>query len=238
MPGWVPLTLVASFALALFGWDWPVLLPFKLLAVMAHETGHALGALLVGGSVNRVTVAPNESGECLSMIPTGFFGRVVVSSGGYVGNAVISALLVVLSVRLRRGRVLAIAAAVWLAAVGLLYARDAFTLGFAAAMATAFALAARFVPETGLQVGALFLAAFNSLYAARDLFDDLWHGEVRAQSDAAILASGTLVPAVVWAAVWTALALLVLAVGVRAAFWSRGPVSAGAFATPRSRPAP
>lgn len=50
-------------------WDFAVLTPFKLLAVMGHETGHAIAAKLVGGEVNQVTVRLNQSGECLSSIP-------------------------------------------------------------------------------------------------------------------------------------------------------------------------
>lgn len=236
---WVPLTLVACLALAFFAWDSVALLPLKLLAVMAHETGHALASLLVGGSVNQVTLRPNESGSCLSQIPVGFLGKVAVSSGGYVGNALISAVLLVLTIRFRAGRPLAIAAAAWLGLVALLYARDLFTLGFAAGFAVVFGLAARLLPQTGLQVLNLFLATFNSVYAARDLFDDLWNGQVRSQSDAQILADGTGVPALAWAAAWTALALLVLAVGARAAFGGAAKVrSAAASGAPRSPAAP
>lgn len=52
-------------------WDSAVLLPFKLLAVMGHETGHARAAWLVGGSVDRVSLALNRGGECISRIPDG-----------------------------------------------------------------------------------------------------------------------------------------------------------------------
>jgi hypothetical protein len=47
-----------------------------------------------------------------------------------------------------------------------------------------------------------------------DLKDDLWNGAVRAQSDAQLLANLTVVPAIVWAAVWTVVSLGILATGL------------------------
>jgi hypothetical protein len=38
---------------------------------MGHETGHARAAWLVGGSVDRVSLALNQGGECISRIPDG-----------------------------------------------------------------------------------------------------------------------------------------------------------------------
>ena len=45
--------------------------------------------------------------------------------------------------------------------------------------------------------------ACPALYAVMDLKDDLWNSAVRSQSDAQLLADLTIVPAVVWAALWT-----------------------------------
>jgi dolichyl-phosphate-mannose--protein O-mannosyl transferase len=63
----------------------------------------------------------------------------------------------------------------------------------------------------------LFIAAFTALYAVFDLRDDLWNPAVRSRSDAALLADLTWVPAVVWAGLWTLLAVGLLAA---AAYWS------------------
>lgn len=205
--------LIGLMALGVFGWDWPIFLPFKLLAVMGHETGHAVGSWIAGGSVVRVSIRPEEAGECLSRIPDGFINRIIVSSGGYVGAAIVSALLLLFTFRFNLRRVTLWFACAWLVAMGIFYARDLFTFGFCAVMAGLFALAAKKAPPNVLGVLNLFIAAFTSLYAAMDLKDDLWNSAVRAQSDAQILASETHVPAVVWAAVWTVLATAVLLVG-------------------------
>lgn len=194
-------------------WDSPVLLPFKLLAVMGHETGHALAALFLGGSVDHVSLALNEGGECLSRIPDGFFARVALSSAGYVGSAIISVLLLVLTFRFNARRLMLGAACVWLALMGVFYARDGFTLLFCIGMAIVFGLGAKFLPS-GLVAGInTFIASFTALYALMDLKDDLWNSEVRAMSDAGILASTTMVPSIVWAFLWSLLSAVLLGLG-------------------------
>ncbi len=205
--------LLAVVVLGTVFWHSAVLLPFKLLAVMGHETGHAVASLLVGGSVERVTLGFDESGQCLSRIPDGFFARVVVYSAGYVGSAIIAMLLLVLSFRFNARRAMLALACVWLVVMGVFYARDAFTMVFAVVMAAAFGVGAKWLPESVVGGVNIFIASFTALYAVIDLKDDLWNSAVRAQSDAALLADLTWVPAIAWAAVWTLVSVGVLAVG-------------------------
>ncbi len=225
--------LVGIVVAGAFFWDAPALLPFKLLAVMGHETGHALAALVVGGSVDRVSLSLDESGECLSRIPDGFFARVLVFSAGYVGSAIISVLLLVLSFRFDARRLMLGAACLWLALMGLFYARDAFTLLFSLGMAALFGVGAKWLP--GALVGGLnlFIASFTALYAVMDLKDDLWNSAVRSHSDAQLLANVTIVPALVWAALWTLVSVAVLLAGAWLALRSPTPPAKGA-ATPRA----
>lgn len=225
--------LAACLAVGVLAWDTPALWPFKLLAVMAHETGHALATLAVGGGVQQVSISGNEAGACLSSYPDSFLAKVLVYSGGYVGNALISALLLLLTFRLNARRLILGAACAWLLAMGLFYARDAFTLAFCAVMAALFGLGARLLPLAAVGLLNTFLASFNALYAAFDLRSDLWTGAVRAQSDAQLLANVTVVPALVWAALWSLGGVLVLAWGVWLALHTReGAPSRPAAATP------
>jgi hypothetical protein len=225
--------LVGIVVAGAFFWDSPALLPFKLLAVMGHETGHALAALLVGGTVDRVSVAMNEGGECLSRIPDGFFARVLVYSAGYVGSAIISVLLLVLSFRFDARRVMLGLACVWLTLMGVFYARDGFTLLFAVVMAALFAAGTKWLPDSLVGALNIFIASFTALYALMDLKDDLWNSAVRAQSDAQLLANVTIVPALVWATVWTLLSLGVLVAGAWLALLT--PASKLPSAMPASR---
>lgn len=95
------LVLLGTVVASIFFWETRALLPFKLLAVMGHETGHAVAALLVGGSVDAVGLSLDEGGHCLSRTPEGFFARTIVYSAGYVGSAVVATVLLVLTFRFR-----------------------------------------------------------------------------------------------------------------------------------------
>jgi hypothetical protein len=191
-------------------WDSPALWPLKLLVVMMHESGHALATLLTGGAVDRITLAANESGSCLSRLPSGTLAQVAVYSAGYVGSALAGAFLLLATFRFRLRRVVLGAACVWLAGMGILYAGDGFTLAFCMGTALVLGLAAKYLPEGGVDMLNLFLAAFTALYVAFDLRSDLWHAAGGSVSDAALLASVTPVPSWAWAAIWSFASLLVL----------------------------
>ncbi|MFZ5471076.1 MAG: M50 family metallopeptidase [Myxococcota bacterium] len=209
--------LVVALALGVALWDSPVLWPLKILVVAFHETGHAVASLWVGGSVEHITLRPNESGECLSSLPSGFFAKVAVYSGGYLGSALTGALLLLFTFRLRLRRIVLGAMSAWLVVIAFFYARDGFTLLFCLGTAGVLGTGARVLPLAAVEVLNLFLAAFSSLYAVMDLKDDLWDGSARAHTDAQLLANVTFVPSLVWAAVWTLFALAVLST---AGWWS------------------
>jgi len=202
--------LVVCLAVGLVLWDSPVLWPLKVLVVMIHETGHAVASLLVGGTVDRISVSGNEAGQCLSRLPDSALGAMVVYSAGYVGSALVGGVLLLSTYRYRVRRWMLGAAAGWLVVMALLYGRDLFTVVFCLGTAGALAAAARWLPSDLVDVVNLFLAAFCSLYAVFDLRSDLWDGATRARSDAALLAQITYVPAVVWAALWTLASLAIL----------------------------
>ncbi len=193
-------------------WDSPALWPMKVLVVMMHESGHALAALLVGGSVERIHLAADESGSCLSRLPPGTLGQIAVYSGGYLGSAVAGAGLLLATFRFRLRRWVLGTASVWLTVMGVLYAGDSFTLFFCVGTAVVLGLGAKFLPDGVVDALNLFIAAFTALYALFDLRSDLWDSTVRARSDAALLAELTYVPAVVWAGLWSLLAIGLLAV--------------------------
>lgn len=191
-------------------WDSPVLLPVKLLVVMMHESGHAIASLIVGGEVQHITLRADQSGECFSRLPVGVFRQIIVFSAGYLGSAVAGAALLLATFRFRLRRWVLGAACVWLVVMGVLYARDAFTLAFCLGTAAVLGLAAKFLPSEAVDVVNLFLAAFTALYALFDFRDDLWNSAVRGHSDAGLLAQQTWVPAIIWASLWTLMGFALL----------------------------
>ncbi len=233
------IALLAALAVGLFFWDSPALWPLKLLVVMMHESGHAIGTLLVGGSVDHVVLNVDESGACLSRVPNGFLAQVVVYSSGYVGSAVAGAALLLATFRFRLRRAVLVAGSIWLAVMGVAYAGNLFTLLFCLGTAGLLAACARLLPDGAVEVLNLFVAAFSALYVVFDLRDDLWDHRVRAISDAALLAELTWVPEILWAVLWTLFSLAILG----AAAWSavrrqRRLTSADAFGRRRTTAGP
>lgn len=202
--------LVACLVAGTLLWDYPVVLPLKLVVVAMHETGHALASLFVGGSVDRISLSSDQSGYCLSRLPEGTLRQITVYSAGYLGSTIAGSLLLLATFRFRMRRAVLGGMSVWLAVVGLLYGRDTFTLFFCFGAAAALGLAAKFLPDGAADALNLFLAAFSVLYAVIDLRDDLWDGAVRTRSDAALLSDLTYVPSIVWAAVWTVGSVVIL----------------------------
>lgn len=204
------LVLGLALAAGVFFWDSPALWPLKLFVVAVHESGHALATWAVGGSVQRILLARDESGACLSRLPPSLFGQVLVYSAGYVGSAMAGGLMLIATFRFRLQRAVLWAACLWLGALALLLAGNAFTLLFCLGTALALGLCARFLPAAAVDVINLFMAAFTALYVVFDLRDDLWDGATRKVSDAALLAQVTWIPAMAWAAVWTLFSLAAL----------------------------
>ena len=210
------LTLFASALVGVLFWHaWP-LYPFKLLVVLMHESGHAFATLLVGGSVDRISISPDEGGVTFSRYAPGFLREIVISSAGYVGSTVSGCVLLWTAARSRDGRWPVVALATWTSAVTLLWVRDGFTLLFVGGCTLALLLVAKFgapLLRRGLLV---FLATFACSYALYDIKDDLLHFASRSgQSDADALAHATLVPAIVWAVAWGALSIVLVVLTLR-----------------------
>lgn len=83
--------LVVYGALRFFGGSIgaTLLYPVTLLVTFLHELGHALGALLTGGSVEGMQINPDGSGYTI----TRGGSRGVTLIGGYLGSAVLGNLL-------------------------------------------------------------------------------------------------------------------------------------------------
>jgi hypothetical protein len=205
--------LLVLLALAVAGvwlWDRPWLAPLRLLVVLVHETGHALATLALGGRVERVVIAADESGQCLSAVPPGWLAQVAVYSAGYLGSALSGALQLILAFRFRLHRPVLFAMGAWVTAMGLLYGGNAFTVVFCLFTGAALLALARVLPAGAVRAAVMGFAVFTGLYALFDLRDDLWRSSVRGVSDAALLAAQTHLPALAWAALWSLLSVVIL----------------------------
>jgi hypothetical protein len=87
--------LAAAISLAASLTPWGPLLrsPFKLFTTWVHECGHAAMTVLLGGSVQSITIEPDTSGLTLSRIPESRLDAALVASSGYLGASVVGCLL-------------------------------------------------------------------------------------------------------------------------------------------------
>ena len=210
------IALGASAVLGVLFWHaWP-LYPFKLLVVLMHESGHAVATLLVGGTVDRIAISPDEGGVTFSRYAPGLIREVIISSAGYVGSAVSGCVLLFTAARAKAARWPLVALAAWTAMVAVLWVRDGFTLLFVGGCTLVLGLVARFGPPLLRRGLLVFLAAFSVCYALYDIKDDLLHfSSWSGKTDADALAHATLIPAIVWAIAWGALSIALVAVTLR-----------------------
>ncbi len=206
--------LLLCAALALLFWDTPLLLPFRLFVTMVHETSHALVGLATGGHVLAIRISLNGAGVTLVQGGNLF----LTASAGYVGSALFGAGLLLLARDRRRRRPLLQALAIGLVLATLLFFRETTGIVAALLLAAAFwALAAR-GPDWLVALLVYLLAVLNGLYAIVDLLVllQLSGPAAAAVSDAATLQRLTGVPALFWALLWTAIAVFVQYLALRA----------------------
>jgi hypothetical protein len=94
--------------------------PFSLLATWAHEMGHGLAALLVGGSFHQLEIFPRLSGMATTTTGGGL-PQAIMAAGGLVGAPLLGAGIIALGPRPAWARgilfglagVLALSVAIW-----------------------------------------------------------------------------------------------------------------------------
>ena len=94
------MTLLVATAVSLLLWfipfAWLLYYPFELFVTFIHEGGHALAAVVTGGSVDHMWIASDTQGLTVSRGQGGMLSQMFVSSAGYLGAMAYGALLLVL----------------------------------------------------------------------------------------------------------------------------------------------
>jgi hypothetical protein len=188
--------------------------PLRIFVTFLHECGHAVAALITGGSVQSISVYPDTSGLTFTRGGLGF----LVSSAGYVGTTVAAAALV-LALRWLPSRLVLGGLGGSLALITLLWVRNPFGLAAGVVLAVALLGGARYLSPRNAQLAVAFLAVQSGMNALFDLRTILLLARSGHQhNDAAFLASATGVPAVVWAVLWAAMSVAILWVAIRTGY--------------------
>lgn len=224
-------TLLIATALSVALWFIPYVsiltYPFQLFVTFIHEGGHALAAILTGGSVRSLSVAMDTSGLTETYIAEGsLIARLFVSSAGYLSAMAYGALMLILVRRTIAARaVLAGSAALILALTlvfGLVVPLTYFSFSpFTIVSGVLISLGLLFAAKRANARTANFLVSFlavqcvlNALFNLRDLLILSAGSDVR--TDAGNMAAATGIPAIFWAMIWIGIAFLILSMALRA----------------------
>lgn len=215
------LVLIAIAILTVAAWQVElgrlVLYPFTLFATYAHEMGHGLTAMLFGADFDKLLLYPDGSGLAYWSGNVGRVGRGMIALGGLVGPSVAGALLLVLSRKIHRSRILLYALSVFMAVSLVLFARSLFAIVFIGAAAVLIGVVAHFAHQL-----APFVLQFLGVQLCLALWRDVSYmfsdggiiDGVQRTSDSAAIAEALLLPYWFWGAVAAAFSIAVLAIGL------------------------
>ena len=191
-------------------WSTPVLLPLKILVVLLHELSHLFAVLLTGGSVESLSLRPQEGGAVLSRGGN----RFLTLSSGYLGSLLIGLGLLWAALHSRADRWVLAGLGVLLILIAALYIRDAFALVFCLGAGAVMLALARFLPHGASDFALRLIGLTSIIYVPLDIFCDTL---VRAHlhSDARMLAEEFGGATMLWGAVWLVLSLLTIFVAMR-----------------------
>ena len=196
--------------------------PLMLLSTLAHEMGHGVAALLVGGSFHRFEMWPDGSGVAVWSGEVGPLRRALVAAGGLVGPAVAAAVGFAVGRTIRGARGALIGLAVILALALLLVVRNLFGFLFVGIVLAGSLLAARRASGEIPQLVMVFLAVqlALSVFSRGDyLFTAVAETATGTMpSDVGQMASALILPYWVWGLGCGAVSVLVLIYGLKV-FW-------------------
>jgi hypothetical protein len=208
MNNWLWLAAALCLGVSLTPWGPVLLYPFTLFTTWIHECGHAVMAVLVGGSVTSITIQPDTSGLTRSLVPASRIAQGLVASSGYLGASIVGCLLMAATRIERRARPILWGIGAFMLLTVVIWMRNPFgalvVLGWGIALLLlarkGSGRASRFI----LSVLAIQVA-LNAVYDIRVLF------LVNGRSDAETMARLFLAPAWLWASLWMIASVAMLA---------------------------
>ena len=209
----IGLLAVVLWRLPVFAWP---LYPFRLFNTFVHELSHGLAAVATGGSFRRFVVHADLTGTAWSAGGVGW----IVTSAGYIGSAAFGGLLAILSARGVSAKAVLGGLGLALGLLCVLFVGNAFGIVAGLGLAAALGLAGYWLQPRWADGLLLFLAVQMMLNGVESLFEllQLATGVPRAETDAQIMARATGVPALVWAVLWSVIALVTLGSALRLAY--------------------
>jgi hypothetical protein len=224
------MTLLVATAISLLLWfipmAWVLYYPFELFVTFIHEGGHALAAVLTGGSVEYMWVATDANGLTVARTTNSAVGLMFFSSAGYLGAIIYGALLLVLIRKAVAARIVLLISGIYVFAITMIFglikpvysmsgwSGIPFTVVAGVVLSVALILIARFASARVATFFMSFLAVqcvLNALFNLKDLFSlsSPFQSQL-VHTDAVNMANITGIPAIFWAVFWIGLSLGIL----------------------------
>lgn len=205
--------------------------PVRLFVTFIHEGGHALAAVLTGGSVQSLTVSPDTSG-LVKAYSGSSLAVLIFSSAGYLSATAFGVLLLALvrwrvspnRVLMASGGLVAFLTVVFgfLAPVFHIFSGDisfagmAFTILSGAIISVGLVAAGRYLDLKWANFAVGFLAVqclLNAVFDLKNLF--VISTTTDAHNDAMNMAQTTGLPAFIWILIWIGISIAMISIGLR-----------------------
>ncbi len=188
--------------------------PVRLFVTLLHESAHALASLVTGGSVAYIRIRSDGGGITATrggLMP-------IISSAGYLGTVLYGSVLLAWCKDARRARVALGATALLIAAMTLFFVRPLFDFGFWIGAVWSLFLGVLFFSASARV--AQFLTGFLAVQSCLNALFDLkmlfaLSASEEAPTDALAMQEVTLIPAVVWALLWSGISAGILVFALR-----------------------
>ncbi|MFT5686163.1 MAG: hypothetical protein ACI8RZ_007119 [Myxococcota bacterium] len=196
--------------------------PLVLLSTLAHEMGHGIAAVGMGGSFESFVMFSDASGLATWSGNVNRFERAFISAGGLIGPSVVAALCFGIGRSTRASRAALVLLGVGLILAEILVVRNLFGFGFVALIA-AGSLGLGLKGRDAAQWGVLFVGvqlALSVFSRADYLFTATAQtGAGDHPSDVAHIAEALLLPYWFWGGAVGLLSVVVLVAGLASFFW-------------------
>lgn len=195
--------LLGMFGLTLIFWNTIYLYPIKLFVVLAHEISHGIAAVVTGGSIVKIEISEQIGGACYTRGGL----RLAVLPAGYLGSIIWGGLILTAASRTKADKAISVIIGLFVAAITLLFIRNAFGFIFGGCFGAIMVLLGIFAPMRVNDFILKFLGITSIGYAIIDIKDDLISRTV-AGSDAYKMAEIIPLPPVVWGIIWIIIAIV------------------------------
>lgn len=195
--------LLALSVLAFFFWNTIIVYPIKLFVVFLHELSHGIAAIVTGGKIVKIEISYLIGGVCYTQGGNLF----IIASAGYLGSILLGGLFLVQTSKTKNIQFLGLFLSIVILLITILYIRNSFGLIFGIGFSAILLILSFILPSVILEWILKFIGIVSCFYVLIDIKEDLFTLQYRG-TDADTLQDLTGLPAIIWAIIWSIIAII------------------------------